>query len=89
MDKLTRWNRIASNLTMLGQFGLSLVIPPILCMGACYYLVSRYSLSLWIYIPGLLFGLGASFMTAYKVYLRVLRRETPRRHRDIGFNKHV
>lgn len=57
------WVNISQRLIMLGQLGLSLVMPVLICMGACYLLTSRVGLGLWIYFPGLIFGLGASFMT--------------------------
>lgn len=89
LDRMTQWNHIVRNITLVGQLGLSLVMPLLLSIGACYYLISHYSLGIWIYIPGFVMGLGASFMTAYKVYLSVTSKEAPRRHRDIGFNKHL
>lgn len=89
MDRLTQWNHIARNITLVGQLGLSLIMPLLLSLGACYYLTSHFSLSLWLYIPGFILGLGASFITAYKVYVSVMRAEQPRRHHDIGYNKHL
>lgn len=88
MDKLTHWNRITRNLALIGQLGLSLIMPLLITLGVCYYLISHFSLGLWLYIPGFILGLGASFMTAYKVYLSVMSKEQPRRHHDIGFNRH-
>ena len=71
---------ILRNITMIGQLGLSLTIPVLLCLAICYFLVTRTGIGAWIYIIGFLFGLGASFMTAYKVYLSV----TGKAHRDKG-----
>lgn len=88
MDKLTHWNRIARNISLIGQLGLSLIMPLLLSLGACYYLISHFSFGLWLYIPGFVLGLGASFTTAYKVYVSVMNRQEPRQHRDIGYNRH-
>ena len=57
------WMQISQRLIMLGQLGLSLLMPLLMCLGGCYLLVTRVGLGLWIYFPGFLFGLGASFMT--------------------------
>ena len=43
------WVNISQRLIMLGQLGLSLVMPVLICMGACYLLTSRVGLGLWIY----------------------------------------
>lgn len=64
-------------------------MPLLLSLGACYYLISHFSWGLWVYIPGFILGLGASFMTAYKVYVSVMSREQPGHHKDIGYNKHL
>ena len=73
---------------MLGQLGLSLIMPVLLCMFACSYLSRRFGI--WVYIPGFILGIGAGFMTAYKVYLSVIRKNTSKQSRDgIGFNQHL
>lgn len=69
------WMQFSQRLIMLGQFGLSLLMPLLMCLGICYLLISRLGLGLWIYFPGFLFGLGASFMTAYKFWLSVSAKE--------------
>ena len=69
------WMQISQRLIMLGQLGLSLLMPLLMCLGGCYLLVTRVGLGLWIYFPGFLFGLGASFMTAYKLWLTVSAKE--------------
>ena len=83
------WVNISQRLIMLGQLGLSLVMPVLICMGACYLLTSRVGLGLWIYFPGLTFGLGASFMTAYKLWIKVIERERKKGEEEPpAFNSH-
>ena len=65
------WVTISQRLVMLGQLGLSLLMPLLLCLAACYLLTSKLGVGLWIYFPGFVFGLGGSFMTAYKLWLSV------------------
>ena len=83
------WAAISQRLVMIGQLGLSLLMPLLLCLGACYLLTSRLGLGLWIYLPGFIFGLGGSFMTAYKLWLSVNRKA----HEEVeaaetAFNRH-
>ena len=85
-----KWNEIFAQLTMLGQLGLSLAMPLLMSLGACYLLCTRLHVGLWVYLPGMILGIGASFMTAYKVYLAVTRREKkPKRgEHEQSFNRH-
>ncbi|MCQ2555389.1 MAG: AtpZ/AtpI family protein, partial [Clostridia bacterium] len=46
----------------------SFIMPMLICMLICYLLSSKFGLDSWIYVVGILFGLGASCMTAYKFY---------------------
>ena len=58
--------KMLNNLALVGQFGLSLMMPVIMCVFVCYFLCSKGIAGEWVYIPGFILGLGASFMTAYK-----------------------
>lgn len=83
------WANISQRLIMLGQLGLSLMMPLLICLGACYLLTSRAGLGLWVYFPGFIFGLGGSFMTAYKMWISVSAREKERGGQEPpAFNKH-
>lgn len=86
-----KWNQIFAQLTLLAQLGLSLAMPLLMCLAGCYMLCTRFGVGLWIYLPGMILGLGASFMTAYKVYLAVTGKEkkTGRGNREKSFNKHL
>lgn len=86
-----KWNEIFAQLTMLGQLGLSLAMPMLMSLGACYLLCTRLHAPLWIYLPGMILGLGASFMTAYKVYLAVTRKEKRNRRgaHEKSFSRHM
>ncbi|MCR4590622.1 MAG: AtpZ/AtpI family protein [Lachnospiraceae bacterium] len=81
-----------NNLTLIGQLGLSLVVPVILCIMGCFFLVSHGLTGSWIYIPGFILGIGASFMTAYKFYLyatkgKHMKKKTERK--GVYFNRHI
>ncbi len=81
-------SKVFKQLTLLTQFGLSLITPLLLCLLLCWYLTYRFDIGVWVYIIGFFFGLGGSFMTGYKFYLANLskdRGEKPKR----SFNTHI
>ena len=84
-------SRLIGQFAMVGQLGLSLLMPLLLCLAGCYLLVTKLSVGAWIYIPGFILGLGASFMTAYKVYLSVVGKQekSKREPGEVYFNKHI
>ncbi len=79
--------QILGNLVLIGQLGLSVIMPLLLCFFICYLLVSRLGAGQWVYIIGFILGLGASFMTAYKVYLHEINKQKPDEG-DYNSNKH-
>ena len=86
-------SKLLSQFAMVGQLGLSLLMPLLLCMFACYLLCTKLSVCAWVYIPGFILGLGGSMTTAYKVYLSVIRREEKKKRvrdpKEVYFNKHI
>ena len=83
------WVTISQRLVMIGQLGLSLLMPLLISLGVCYLLSTRLGLGLWIYFPGFLLGLGASFMTAYKLWLTVSAKEKKKSETEPpAFNLH-
>lgn len=81
-------NDIIKNVAFLGQLGLSLIMPVLLCIALCVFLINRFNIGIWIYIPGFVLGLGASFMTAYKFYLSEAKKSKKEEKKTISFNKH-
>ena len=86
-------SKLIGQFAMVGQLGLSLLMPLLMCLFACYLLVSKLALPVWIYIPGIILGLGASMTTAYKVYLSVVRKEEKKKIKrnpnEVYFSKHI
>lgn len=66
---MSKWSEIARNFTLVAQLGLTLLMPLLMCLGVCWFITSRFSVGGWVYIIGFFFGLGGSFMSAYKFYL--------------------
>jgi len=85
---MKEWPHIMRQLTMLSQIGLSLTVPLLICILLCSWLCNRFSLAGWIYLPGFFFGLGGSAMTAYKVYLAIMKQEKKRKPSGTAFNEH-
>ena len=89
---LKKWTEIIKNVSLLTQFGLSLVTPLLLCLFICWWLCGFFGLGGWIYIPGFFFGLGGSGTVAYKLYLTETRRyeKEQREHKKkVSFNRHL
>lgn len=84
---MSEFARVFRNLSLIGQLGVSLVTPLLMCLLGAYWLNVKMEAPLWIYIPALILGLGSSFMTAWKVYLSVVRRSKKKEPRA-AFNRH-
>ena len=79
---------IIKHVSLLAQLGLSFAAPLVLCMLGCWWLDSRFELGAWIYIVGIVFGLGAAFMTAYKFYLYTVSKTDREKKKPTSFNDH-
>ncbi len=80
-----------NNLTLIGQLGLSLTVPVIICVLGCFFLVSHGLTGSWIFIPGFILGIGASFMTAYKFYVYAMKDRSGKKktiRKGVYFNRH-
>ena len=67
---------------MIIQLGLTLVIPLLACLYFCYWLCEHTGVGSWVYIIGLIFGIGAGIMTWYKLYLRAKKHNNKKRTRN-------
>ena len=88
---MRKWSNIYRNISILTQLGLSLAMPLLLCLFFCHYLVARWQVGAWVYIPGFFFGLGGSFTTAWKLYRRECERteqEEKEKETRIASNDH-
>ena len=78
---------------MLTQFGLSMIMPLLMCLFICWFLNTRLGLPGWVYVVGFFFGLGGSGMVAYKFYLFVQKQdkkeEKKKSKSNISFNNHI
>lgn len=81
--------KLLRSLTWLTQLGLSIMAPPVLCIGACWWLQSRFGLGVWIMVLGIVLGLGGSVSGALQFY-RMVRRQAEKGKKDTpdAFNTH-
>ena len=86
-------SKLIGQFAMVGQLGLSLLMPLLMCLFACYLINTRLGVGVWVYIPGFILGLGSSMMTAYKVYLSVVHKEEKKKLKrdpnEVYFSKHI
>ena len=86
---MKQFSEICKNLALLAQLGLSLVMPILICCLICWLLNTKLDIGGWVYIPGILFGLGGSFMTGYKLYLAESKKSNEDSKKAAkGFNSH-
>lgn len=88
---MKHWKDIYKNVLMLSQLGLSFISPLLLCVVLCWFLVDRSVTGSWVYALGFFFGLGGSFMTAYKFYLAAIKRQEEKektKKKKFSSNKH-
>lgn len=86
---MKQWMGLVKNLTMLTQFGLSLITPTLLCLALSWLLYAKAGCGGWVFLPGFFFGLGGSAMVAWKLYLAVTKQEEKESNRKrVSFNRH-
>ena len=81
-------NEIVRQISLLGQLGLSIIMPLLMCIALCWYLTTYRNVGLWVYIPGFFLGLGGSAMTVYKFYLSETRKSKKEEKKTVSFNRH-
>ena len=57
------WFAALQNLTWLTQLGLSLAVPPVLCLLAADWLSKRFGLGEWVFIIAIILGVGGAVST--------------------------
>lgn len=86
---MKNWTETLKNLSILTQFGLSLVTPLLICLAGCWWLNSKFQIGEWIFAVGFFFGLGGSGMVAYKLYLSIIHKNKKDKKKKASFNRHV
>lgn len=68
------WFASLQNLAWLTQLGLSLAVPPVLCLFLAGWLAERFLWGPWVWAAAILLGLGASACTFAEFMRMFLRR---------------
>lgn len=84
-----KWPEIMKHVSLLTQLGLSLTVPPVLCLLVCSHLADRYGLGSWVYVPGFILGFGSSCVTAWKLYRAQMKKEKKKEKERDSFNRHI
>ena len=63
-------------LSLVGQFGLSLAVPPVMCVLIAVKLQSKFGLGDWVLICAVVVGLISSAMTFFKFIKSALNDNT-------------
>lgn len=74
MDKHQILKECMENLALLSQLGLSIVIPPLLCLYAANWLRNRLDLGLWMMAVALILGLGGSVVNFWRFWKMIEKR---------------
>ncbi|MBQ8306333.1 MAG: AtpZ/AtpI family protein [Blautia sp.] len=88
---MKKWANVFKNISLLTQLGLSLAAPLLMCLGLCWWLTTSKGVGGWVFIPGLILGLGSSAMVGYKFYVAEMKRtekEIKEKKEKISFNQH-
>lgn len=75
MDKRQILKECIENLALLTQLGLSIAVPPLVCLYAAGWLRDRLELGLWVMVLALLLGLGGSIANVWKFWKMIEQRD--------------
>lgn len=86
MNKGQTFYQVLSDLVWVGQLGLNLISPLLLCLVLCWWLTTRWGFPLWLYIPGFFLGMGGGFSSAAQFYRLTMKRS--KGDKPTAFNQH-
>lgn len=91
-------SKVLTYIIYVGQLGLDLIVPVLMCLLGAWYLNTHFGWGMWIYFVGFVLGLGASGMTFWKFYTRVVmkglkrsdhEKDNEKKPKRISFSKHI
>lgn len=89
-NKRKYWANVLKQVSWLSQLGLSIIMPLLICVLICAFLTIRFDIGGWIFIPGFILGIGASFTTGYNFYISESKKsKKDKDERKRGYNSHV
>jgi len=86
-------NKALTYIVYVGQLGLDLIMPVLLCLLLAWLLDGRFSLGVWIYFVAFFFGLGAGACTFWKFYTKVVMKGEKKANKSKdkihSYSKHI
>lgn len=82
-------NKILEDLIWLTQLGLTMLLPLVMCLGACWWAVNRWGWPMWLYLPAILVGLAAGAQNFWSFAKMRLQRAEREKNERVGFNSHT
>lgn len=86
--RLKPWIKALRELSWLTQLGLTLIIPPLLCIGAAWFLTDKLNAPVWVMLPAFILGFGGSAVSFYKFYQYTMRKAGKGQKPPPAFNDH-
>lgn len=80
--------KVLEDLVWLTQLGLTMLLPLVMCLGGCWWAVTRWGWPMWLYLPAILLGLAAGGQNFWVFARGRLRRAQKDPNRRVGFNRH-
>ncbi len=85
---MDRWMKALGNLVWLTQLGLSILLPPLICLWGCSWLVNSRGAPMWLYLPAILLGLGAGMQNFWKFAKMMMKKSETTKGPAARFNRH-
>lgn len=86
------WGKVLENLVYVGQLGLDLIMPSLMCLGAAWFLDSHMGWGIWLYFVGLFLGIAAGALNFRKFCDRVVmkgyKKKPEQDRKRINYSKH-
>lgn len=80
------WMAALENIVWLTQLGLSVLLPPVLCLWLAWWLVDAKGAPYWIYLPALVLGLGGGGKN-FAAFCKMMQKKAGKPPRT-SFNRH-
>ena len=72
---MKKYMNVLRLIASFGQFGFTLITPPVVMALLGWWLQSRFSLGTWVMLVAIVIGLLTSAASAWKFYLQVMGKE--------------
>ena len=73
-------NKLMTGIFYVGQLGLDLIMPVILCMLLAWFLDSKFGFGLFVFLPALVIGIAAGVTNFKKFYHKMVMKDVKKRN---------